>query len=71
MRFYIGLVLENQDGAAAAAGERPAAPARRDRLDEPVLDLFEKRTGRGPLRVPQPCRCVPRRCDPEPFQLGP
>jgi hypothetical protein len=38
--------------AAAAAGKRPAAPARRDRLDKPVLDLFEKRAGIGvPVRL--------------------
>src|SRR5438270_295217 len=30
----------------------PAPPARRDRLDEPVFDLFEKRTVRRPFRVP-------------------
>src|SRR5215472_5850548 len=58
-------------GTAAAAGKRSAASTRRDRLHEPVLDLFEKRTVRGPFRVPQPRRRMHRRCDPEPLQFGP
>ena len=58
-------------GTAAAAGKRPAAAARRDRLNKPVLDLFDKRAVRGPFRVPQPRRRMHCRCDPEALQFGP
>jgi hypothetical protein len=57
--------------AAAAAGKRPAASTWGDRLDEPILDLLEKRAVRGPFGVPQPRRCVHRRRNPEPLQFGP